>query len=131
VIISDGGDNSSRYSLREIKSVVAESDVMVYAIGLFDSGTFKTFEEAMGKRWLSSITDVTGGRTITVENLEKLPESSASLSRELRNQYTLGFEPSDKSVDAKWRKIRVLVNHSSENGPLHAYYRRGYYALAP
>lgn len=131
VIISDGGDNCSHYSLREIKSVVAESDVMVYAIGLFDSGTFKTFEEAMGKRWLSSITDVTGGRTITVEDLEKLPETSALLSRELRSQYILGFESNDKSVDAKWHKLRVAVTHSSQSGPLRPYFRKGYYSLAP
>jgi Ca-activated chloride channel homolog len=131
VIISDGADNSSHYSLREIKSIVAESDVMVYAIGLFDSGPFKSFEEAMGRRWLSSITDVTGGRTLTVENLEKLPETSAQLSRELRNQYILGFESSDKNMEAKWRKIRVMVNRSSANGMLRPYYRKGYYALAP
>jgi Ca-activated chloride channel homolog len=131
VIISDGGDNSSHYSLREVKSMVAESDVIVYAIGLFDSGPFKTFEEAMGRRWLSSITDVTGGRTITVEDLEKLPETSALLSRELRSEYMLGFESSDKSIDAKWRKIRVVVNRSSGNIPLRPYYRKGYYALAP
>ena len=131
VIISDGGDNSSRYKLREIKNLVAESDVMVYAIGIFDKTPFKTFEEAMGRRWLSSITDVTGGRTITVENLEKLPETSALLSRELRSQYVLGYESQDKSTDGKWRKIRVAVERNSEAGPLRPYYRRGYYGARP
>lgn len=131
VIISDGGDNSSRYKLKEIKNLVAESDVMVYALGIFDKTPFKTFEEAMGKRWLSSITDVTGGRTITVDNLDKLPETSALLSRELRSQYVLGYESSDKSVDGKWRKIRVAVDRTSEAGPLRPYYRKGYYGARP
>lgn len=131
VIISDGGDNSSRYKLREIKNLVAESDVMVYAMGIFDKTPFKTFEEAMGKRWLSSITDVTGGRTITVDNLEKLPETSALLSRELRSQYVLGYESQDKSTDGKWRKIRVAVDRNSESGPLRPYYRKGYYGARP
>jgi Ca-activated chloride channel family protein len=131
VIISDGGDNSSRYKLKEIKNLVAESDVMVYAVGIFDKTPFKTFEEAMGKRWLSSITDVTGGRTITVDNLEKLPETSALLSRELRSQYVLGYESLDKSIDGKWRKIRVAVDRTSEAGPLRPYYRKGYYGSRP
>lgn len=128
VIIGDGGDNSSRYKLREIKELVAESDVMVYAIGLFDFGPLKTFEEVMGKKWLSTITDVTGGRTIAVEDLTRLPDTAAALSRELRSQYVLGYEPSDKHWDGKWRKIRVTLARPSEAGPLHAYNRRGYYS---
>ena len=49
IIISDGGDNSSRYPLRSIKNLVQESDAQVYAIGLFDSALFKPYEEFMGK----------------------------------------------------------------------------------
>ena len=131
VIISDGGDNSSRYKLREVKNAVAESDVMVYAIGIFDSGPFKTFEEKMGKLWLSSITDVSGGRTVTVTNSYLLPEATAQISRELRNQYVLGYHPADKAVSAGWRKIRVAVSRSSEAGPLRPYYKKGYYASEP
>lgn len=131
VIISDGGDNSSRYKLREIKNLVAESDVMVYAIGIFDSGPFKSFEEAMGKRWLSAITDITGGRTITVDNLAKLPEASADLSRELRSQYVLGYEPRDKALDGKWRKIKVVVARPTEAERLRSYHRQGYYPSTP
>ena len=131
VIISDGGDNSSRYRLREIKNVVAESDVMVYAIGIFDSGPFKSFEEKMGKRWLSSITDVSGGRTITVTNLEMLPGVSAQLSRELRTQYILGYQPTNRAVNARWRKIKVVMSRSSDSGNLRPYYKKGYYASEP
>src|SRR5438270_4335663 len=57
VIISDGGDNSSRYTLREIKNIVHESDVNISAIGLFDTALFKPYEEFMGKKWLREITD--------------------------------------------------------------------------
>lgn len=131
VIISDGGDNSSRYKLREVKNAVAESDVMVYAVGVFDSGPFKSFEEKMGKLWLSSITDVSGGRTITVTNSYKLPEALALISRELRSQYVLGYHPADKAVSAKWRKIKVAVSRTSEAGTLRPYYKKGYYTLEP
>jgi len=131
VIISDGGDNSSRYKLKEIKSLVSESDVMVYAIGLFDSGPFRSFEEVMGKRWLQTMTDVTGGRTATVEDLTKLPEECALLSRELRSQYVLGYQPREKAGDGGWRKIKVTVTSPSEADPFRPYYRKGYYALKP
>jgi len=129
VIISDGGDNASRYKLREIKNLVAESDVMVYAIGIFTSGPFKSFEEVMGKQWLSTITDVTGGRTATIQNLGKLPEECALLSRELRNQYVLGYRPRAAVADGKWHKIKIEVTSSSDASQFRSHYRKGYYAL--
>ena len=127
VIISDGGDNSSRYKLREIKSIAAESDVMLYAIGIFDATPFKTFEETMGRRWLSTMTDVTGGRTSTIKTATKLPEECALLSRELRSQYLLGYEPRSRSSDGKWRKIKVTVTNPYDSDQLRSYYRKGYF----
>ena len=131
LIISDGGDNSSRYKLREIKSIVQESDVSVYAIGLFDTALFKTFEEYMGKKWLSEITDASGGRTVTIDNLMRLPETAAAISWELRNQYVLGYKPSGLMADGQWRKIKVNVTPqekplAASGAHLQAYYRKGY-----
>jgi Ca-activated chloride channel homolog len=130
VIISDGGDNDSRYKLKEIKSLIAESDVMVYAIGIFATGPFRSFEEVMGKRWLSTMTDITGGRTATVESLAKLPEECALLSRELRSQYVLGYRP-HAVADGRWHKIKITVTNPSDTGQFRSYYRKGYYALEP
>ncbi len=131
LMISDGGDNNSRYKLREIKSIVQESDVAVYAIGLFDTALFKTFEEYMGRKWLEEITDASGGRTVTVDNLSRLPEIAAAISWELRNQYVLGYQPSNPVTDTQWRKIKVNVVPQGDAPPssrsrLQAYYRRGY-----
>ncbi|PYV59054.1 MAG: VWA domain-containing protein [Acidobacteria bacterium] len=128
LIISDGGDNHSRYGMKEIKSLVAESNVQVYSIGIFDSLVFRSFEEFMGKRWLGEITDVTGGRTVAAGELGKLPGIAASLSREMRNQYVIGYRPSTPPSDSKWRKIRVRVTPPSGNGKVHAYYKKGYMA---
>jgi Ca-activated chloride channel homolog len=129
VIFSDGGDNASRYTLREIKNMVQESDVQIYAIGLFDTFFFGTLEEKLGKLWLSEITDATGGRTITVDNSMKLPEAAATISRELRNQYTLGYRPDGPNA-SKWRKIKVRVTQPDREQRLHAFYRKGYSAPA-
>ena len=128
VIISDGGDNASRYSFREIKDLVAESDAMVYAIGIFGSSPFKAFEEVMGERWLRGMTDVTGGRTTAIKNINELPEQCARLSRELRSQYMLGYRPNDRGTDGKWRKVKITVTNPPENDQLQSHYRKGYYA---
>lgn len=124
VIFSDGGDNASRYTLREVKRLVEESDVQIYAIGLFETFFFNTLEEKMGKKWLSEITDVTGGRTITVDNRSKVPEAAATISREMRTQYLLGYKP-ENSATNRWRKIKVRIN-SQAAGDLHAHYKQGY-----
>jgi len=125
VIISDGGDNASRYTLREIKGLVRESDVQIYAIGLFDKFFVGTLEEKLGKKWLSEITDATGGRTLTVDNRAKVSEAAATLSREMRNQYVLGYRPNVAGVSG-WRKIKVSVTQPDTEQRLHAHYKKGY-----
>jgi Ca-activated chloride channel family protein len=126
LIISDGGDNASRYTLREIKRFAEESDVQIYAIGIFETFFFNTLEERMGKKWLSKITDVTGGHTVTVDDKEKLPEAAAEISREIRNEYVLGYNPAHAAPN-RWRKIRVNVTSSSGEQSLRAHYKQGYF----
>jgi Ca-activated chloride channel family protein len=128
LVISDGGENSSRYSLRNIKNLVRESDVDVYAIGLFDSAVFKPYEELMGKRWLREITDATAGRTVTVDSVEKLPEAAAEISRELRQQYVLGYRPTDAAANGQWHKLNVQISSATPEHPLKPSYKKGYYA---
>ena len=127
LIVSDGGDNSSRISFRNVKRLVRDSDVDVYAIGLFDTALFKTFEELMGKSWLGEITDATGGRTLTIDSSTKIPEAAATISRLLRYQYVLGYRPNNAQPDGKRRRIKVqTINPSSERAQLQAHYKRGY-----
>jgi len=125
VIFSDGGDNASRYTLREIKSLVHESDVEIYAIGLFDTFFVGTLEEKLGKVWLSEITDATGGCTITVDNRTKVPQAAATISRQMRNQYLLGYRPNVAGA-SRWRKIKVSVTQPETELRLHAHYKKGY-----
>jgi|SRR5215472_2479866 len=125
LIISDGGDNASRYTLREIKHLVEESDAQIYAIGLFETFFFNTLEERMGKRWLSAITDRTGGHTVTVDNQAKLPEAAAEISREIRNEYVLGYRPA-RAIPNRWRRIRLQITARFGDQPFRAYYKKGY-----
>jgi Ca-activated chloride channel family protein len=127
VILSDGGDNSSHYRMRQIKDTLREADVATYAIGIFDTDLFKTFEEYMGRKWLEEITDATGGRTIAVHKPDAVPDAAAKISWELRNQYVLGFKPATLN-SGKWRKIRVRVSPAPPLSSVEAHYRRGYFA---
>ena len=100
----------------------------VYAIGLFDSALFKTYEEFMGKRWLREITDPSGGRTVSVDSLEELPEAAAEISRELRQQYVLGYTPTHTAANGRWHKVKVQILSSTAEHPLTPAYKKGYYA---
>ncbi|MFB3815558.1 MAG: VWA domain-containing protein [Terriglobales bacterium] len=127
LIISDGGDNSSRYTEGEIKSLVKEADVQIYAIGIFDMSP-RTPEEQFGPTLLSEITDVTGGRTFTIDNPNELADIATKIGIELRNQYVLAYRPNKPARDGKWRKIRVKLLPPKGLPPLRVYSRTGYYA---
>lgn len=127
LIISDGGDNHSRYTEGEIKALVKEADVMVYAIGIYDR-YFPTEEERLGPALLGDITQLTGGRAFTVENPNDLADVATKIGVELRNQYVLGYRPSKGVRDGKWRKIKVRLMPPKGLPPLRVYARTGYYA---
>ena len=126
LIISDGGDNHSRYTEGEIKALVKEADVMIYAIGIYDR-YFPTEEERLGPALLGEITELTGGRAFTVENPNDLADVATKIGVELRNQYVLGYRPKIVVRDGKWRKIRVKLLPPKGLPPLRVYARTGYY----
>ncbi len=127
LIISDGGDNHSRYTENEIRSVVKEADVMIYAIGLYDRYA-SAEEERLGPQLLSDITELTGGRAFTIDNPNDLGDVATKIGVELRNQYVLGYRPSKIVRDGKWRKIKVKLLPPKGLPPLRVYARTGYYA---
>jgi VWFA-related protein len=130
LIISDGGDNSSRYTESEIKNLVREADVQIYAIGIFESGAARgrTAEELAGPGLLQEISEQTGGRAFAVDNLNELPDIAAKIGIELRNQYLLGYTPANSTRDGKYRKVTVKLVQPRGLPPLKAFWRLGYYA---
>ncbi len=130
LIISDGGDNSSRYTESEIKNLVREADVQIYAIGIYEpySSRGRTAEELSGPGLLTEIAEQTGGRAYAVENLNELPDIAAKIGIELRNQYILGYTPTNSGRDGKYRKVQVKLVQPRGLPPLRAFWRLGYYA---
>ena len=129
LIISDGGDNHSRYTENEIRALVKEADVMIYAIGIYDRYA-SAVEERLGPQLLSDITELTGGRAFTIDNPNDLADVATKIGVELRNQYVLGYRPTKVVRDGKWRKIKVKLLPPKGLPPLKVYARTGYYAPA-
>jgi len=127
LVISDGGDNHSRYTSNEIKSLVKEADVQMYAIGLYDLN-YRTPEEAGGPALLSELTETTGGRTFTIDNVNELGDVATKIGVELRNQYVIGYRPKNPAKDGKWHKVKVKLMPPKGLPPLHVYSKSGYYA---
>ncbi len=127
LIISDGGDNHSRYTEGEIKSTVKVADVLIYAIGIYDH-YMATQEEALGPALLGEVAEVTGGRSFTIDNPNDLADVATKIGIELRNQYVLGYRPKNPGHDGKWRKIKVKLIPPKGLPPLKVYAKTGYYA---
>lgn len=132
LIISDGGDNSSRYTEGEVKDAVREADVQIYGIGIFESmaNRGRTPEELGGPDLLHELASLTAGTSFVVDNLNELPDVAIKIAVELRNQYVLGYTSKNKARDGKYRRVQVKMAKVKGLPPLKAAFRTGYYAPA-
>jgi Ca-activated chloride channel family protein len=130
VIISDGGDNNSRYTAHEIETLVREADVQIYAMGVFQPSIFRGLskEEVNGPRLLSQLAEQTGGRAFTASDANDLPSIAARIAIELRNQYVLAYRSKNRNKDGKYRKVEVKITAPPGIASLKAHWRLGYYA---
>ena len=127
LVISDGGDNRSRYTEGELRRVVRESDVQIYSIGIFDLYA-PTTEEQMGPVLLNDICDMTGGRMFRVMDINDLGDIASRISAELRNEYVIGYRPSEVKQDGNWRKLKIRLVPPPGLPALTVHNRQGYYA---
>ena len=132
IILSDGGDNSSRYTESEIRNLIREADVQIYAIGIFEpmSARGRSAEEMAGPGLLTEVAEQTGGRHFPIENINELPDVAAKIGIELRNQYVLGYSPLNQERDGKYRRVQVKLIQPKGLPPLKPAWRQGYYAPA-
>jgi len=125
LVISDGGDNHSRYNKTQVRNALKEADCSRYAVGFFRfKDILRSFEEFHGPGLLSELAEITGGRMFPVSRLEELPTIGAKIGTALRNRYVLGYKPSNARRDGAWRRIKVKVVPPT---PFNVYARAGYY----
>lgn len=121
IVITDGEDNSSRYTFSEVRDFVKESDTQIYVIG-------ERGELGYGRGIISEIVRLTGGRAYFPHNFQQLDYFVDLIHTELRNQYLLGYVPSDSTTDGKWRKLKVELEPPEGLPKLGVRAREGYFA---
>jgi Ca-activated chloride channel family protein len=121
ILITDGEDNSSRYTPSEVREFAKESDVQIYGIG--EEGKL-----GYGRYEIQNIVNLTGGRSFFPNNFNELDYYIDLVHAELRNQYVLGYVPTNKVHDGKWRRIRVKLDAPEGLPKLIVHAKEGYYA---
>ncbi len=128
LIISDGQDNASRYNFGEVRRLMKESDVTVYAVGIMDGRDSGSITGMQGQAFLDELTSVTGGKAFYPQTDVELDEIFERIALELRHQYSIGFTPKDFNPDGKWHKTKVKVKPPRGISRLTVRTREGYYA---
>lgn len=120
IVITDGGENHSRYSLKDIQNFARESDLQIYFIAMAG-------RDYLGPGMYRELAEDTGGQTFETER-EAIPDLVQKIGMELRNQYVLSYKPSNRVRDGRRRKIIVQLRPPRGLPPLKAYFRTGYAA---
>ncbi len=123
IIVSDGGDNASRYKYSQILALAHRSQVVIYSIGLTDPNDEDADENPGLLRRLSK---ETGGIAFFPTSSRSVLDISKEIARDLREQYTLGFVPAKTGAAGSFRHIRVTVD-APGLGKLHVRTRPGYF----
>jgi Ca-activated chloride channel family protein len=128
LVVSDGMDNHSRYTQAELMRLALEADVQIYTIAIDRIPRYKkpiqVLEERRGLAMLQDLSERTGGLHFTVMNLAEINDAAVKLSRAIRNQYVIGYQPQSNQRYGKWRRIHVKVNLPNAS----VYARNGYYS---
>ncbi|MBV8553250.1 MAG: VWA domain-containing protein [Acidobacteriaceae bacterium] len=118
LVVSDGGDNNSRYSESEIKNAIREADVRVFSISILDRSPC-----------LERISEESGGRAYRVRKLDELPYIAQTLSEEIHSHYVLGYSPSQGQNDGKYHRVTVKLVLPPGSPRVRVAWRHGYYGL--
>jgi len=128
LLITDGEDTRSRYSLINVRNAVKESDVQIFAIGIVNSYYSDFSQGRSGRAILEEMTEITGGRAYFPNSVYELEDICTKIAIELKNQYVLGYASTNPAKDGRWRKIKVKLNAPKGVGSLSVRSKTGYFA---
>ncbi|HEX8652752.1 MAG TPA: VWA domain-containing protein [Pyrinomonadaceae bacterium] len=134
ILISDGQDNASQYTFKELRQLVRESDMLVYAVGLSSAPDWSTLG-LQGKGILDELAMSGGGVSLYPEKSSEVRHAFNLIAAELRHQYSIGFKPPARHpADREWHRIKIKLNLAADAPPelrhLSVRSREGYYANA-
>jgi Ca-activated chloride channel family protein len=130
LLISDGQDNSSRYTYGELRKLLKEAGVQIYCIGIVEmgGGSGGTLD-LQGQAILEEISQVTGGKAFFPRSAAELEDATTRIALELRHQYSIGYTPTNVKRDGQWHKIKVQVKPPRGLPNLKVQHKEGYYAV--
>jgi Ca-activated chloride channel family protein len=128
LVISDGQDNNSRYTFNELRRLLKETDVLIYAIGIVERGGGAGSLDAGGQAILDELASVSGGHAFFPETAAEMNEIFERIAIELRHQYSIAYRPKNFTNDGRWHKIKVKVNPPRGLPHLFVRSKEGYYA---
>jgi len=127
LVITDGKDNASMVTMRQIQEAAERSETVVYAVGLFGQADSPTAKE--GRRELDQLTDRTGGVAYYPASIDQVESVALDLAQQVRNQYTIAYAPTNQTLDGTYRTIRVKVDGAAGPERFVVRTRAGYRAI--
>jgi Ca-activated chloride channel homolog len=133
LLISDGEDNTSKYGFNKALEQLKESKVTLYAIGLLEEnddrgGLFRKSPSKKAKAALEEFAEATGGQAYFPKSLNDVEDLCKRIAHDLRNHYTVGYNPTNTKLDGTWREIVVKVNAPKSVSKPTVRTKQGYYA---
>ena len=130
LLISDGEDRDSRYKFESVLEFARESHASIFVIGLFDKEGERSRAQKKAAKNLKDLAEETGGKYFFPESVDEVEALCTQIAHEIRNQYTLGYKPTNTKRDGTWRTVSVKVNTTKNAKKVVARAKRGYYAPA-
>ena len=130
LLVTDGDDDASQKTFEDTIKAAEQSNATIYTIGVF-SDDDRQHEKRMvrhSKKILTELAEATGGQAYFPDNLSEVTPICQQVAREIRNQYTIGYYPTNSAKDGTFRPVQLKVIPPSGRGRLSVRTRTGYYA---
>ena len=130
LVITDGQDRDSHYRFESVMEMAQESYCSIYLIGLFDPRSVQNRAQKKASKLLKQLSEETGGKHFFPESVDEVKAICIQISHEIRNQYTIGYKPTNTRRDGTWRDVKVkMARPSTQKGRKWIVRtKRGYYA---
>lgn len=128
LLISDGQDNSSRYTFSELRRLLKETDVIIYSVGIVSDGDDGALGMG-GRAILEELAAVSGGKAFFPSTGAEMNDTFERIALELRTQYSIGYRPSNFANDGRWHKLKVKVQAPRGMSRLFVRSKEGYFAV--
>lgn len=130
LLVTDGDDDASRKTFEDAIKAAEESNATIYTIGVFSADDLKNDKKMVrhSKKVLTELAEATGGDAYFPANLDEVTPVCELVAHEIRNQYTIGYYPTNSSKDGTFRSVQVRVFPAKGRGKVQVRTRTGYYA---